>query len=348
MESNDKIIGKTELSVRRRKRIKNIKIFIVTMAIILLVLPTIICMVLLLKIDKLEKQMDLITQANSKEYVLYSEKKDTLKNGNVVYAAEKSRKTKDSNSNNDQMKESEEQSDTKADKDTNKASDKVTDAKTEESQSVNNKRVYLTFDDGPSEHTNKVLDILDKYHVKATFFVIGKTDDASVKIYQRIVKEGHTLGMHSFSHDYNYIYSSKKNFVDDFTKISDLLYNVTGIRPKYYRFPGGSSNTVCKLPMTTFISYLNEKKISYFDWNVENGDATGKEYSIKQLNKNIMDGVSQHHTSIILMHDTKDKPKTLKALPKLIEELQKEDYTILPIDDSKMTIQHIKSENVTK
>ena len=120
------------------------------------------------------------------------------------------------------------------------------------------RKVYLTFDDGPSDNTAAILDTLSAYNVKATFFVVGKTDDQSKAMYQRIVNEGHTLGMHSYSHKYSVIYDSLDAFETDFNQIQSYLYEVTGRECKLYRFPGGSSNQVSNTDMTEFIECLNE------------------------------------------------------------------------------------------
>ena len=149
-----------------------------------------------------------------------------------------------------------------------------------------------------------------------------------------------------YSNKYDVIYNSVEDFEKDFTMLSDLLYETTGIKPKFYRFPGGSSNTVSKLPMTNFISVLKDKDIVYYDWNVENGDATGKKYTAKQLASNVMKGVAKHNNSIVLMHDTIAKQTTVKSLSKLIKQLQKENYLILPIEEENIPIQHIKSEDI--
>ncbi len=102
--------------------------------------------------------------------------------------------------------------------------------------------------------------------------MVGKTDDESKEAYRRIVEEGHTLGMHSYSHDYDQIYRSVDDFDKDFTKLWDLLYDIIGYRPRIYRFPGGSANQVNPDGMEKFIRYLNDKSVVYFDWNVVNKD----------------------------------------------------------------------------
>lgn len=206
------------------------------------------------------------------------------------------------------------------------------------------KRVYLTFDDGPSKNTEKILDILKEYDIQATFFVIGREDDFSKKMYQRIVAEGHTLGMHSYSHEYSKIYQSKKSFFRDLRKINDLLYEATGEEPIYYRFPGGTSNQVSKVPMKTLIKGLTEQGKVYFDWNVMSGDASGKNLTKRQMINNVLEDVKIHNTSIVLMHDNADKTNTVKMLPELLDELLEMEVQILPIDKDTPLVQHVTAE----
>lgn len=206
------------------------------------------------------------------------------------------------------------------------------------------KRVYLTFDDGPSKNTEKILDILKEYDIQATFFVIGREDDFSKKMYQRIVAEGHTLGMHSYSHEYSKIYQSKKSFFRDLQKINDLLCEATGEEPIYYRFPGGTSNQVSKVPMKTLIKGLTEQGKVYFDWNVMSGDASGKNLTKRQMINNVLEDVKIHNTSIVLMHDNADKTNTVKMLPELLDELLEMEVQILPIDKDTPLVQHVTAE----
>lgn len=109
------------------------------------------------------------------------------------------------------------------------------------------RKVYLTFDDGPSGNTGEILDILAEYDVKATFFVVGKEEEKYQPLYKRIVEEGHTLAMHSYSHKYDEIYQSKESFAADLSKLQEFLYDTTGVWCRYCRFPGGSSNTVSRV-----------------------------------------------------------------------------------------------------
>ncbi len=202
-------------------------------------------------------------------------------------------------------------------------------------------RVYLTFDDGPSDNTDAILDILDDYNIKATFFVVGKDVDTYGDAYKRIVDDGHTIGMHSYSHNYSDIYSSQKAFESDFNEIHDLIYDVTGVDSKYYRFPGGSSNKLSNIGMYPFISFLNEEGVTYFDWNVSSGDATSAAFTSAELVDNVMTDVVKYKTSVVLLHDSLGKKATVEALPDLIEALQQEGAMILPITEDTTVIQHI-------
>ena len=125
-------------------------------------------------------------------------------------------------------------------------------------------KVYLTFDDGPSSNTAQILDILKKHDLKATFFVVGREGEEEKALYRRIVEEGHTLAMHSYSHRYNALYQSREAFEQDFAQIQNYLYEITGQECLFYRFPGGSSNHVSNTDMTEFIRYLNSQGITYF------------------------------------------------------------------------------------
>lgn len=206
------------------------------------------------------------------------------------------------------------------------------------------KEVYLTFDDGPSSNTNAILDILQVYDVKATFFVTGKTDEASKAAYRRIVDEGHTLGMHSYSHKYDEIYASKESFIKDLTDLQEYLYEITGVWPRYYRFPGGSSNTVSKVEIQELITWLNENNIRYFDWNVASGDAVNGQLSKEAITDNCLSKLDSQQKSMILLHDAGEKRTTVEALPEIISAVRKRgDASFLAITDETEPIQHRKA-----
>ncbi len=207
------------------------------------------------------------------------------------------------------------------------------------------RKVYLTFDDGPSSNTGEILDILAEYDVKATFFVVGKEEEKYQPLYKRIVEEGHTLAMHSYSHKYNEIYQSRESYVEDLTKLQEFLYDTTGVWCRYCRFPGGSSNTVSQVDMHELIAYLEEQDMSYFDWNVSSGDASSASISPEAVVRNSTARLQEFQEAIILLHDASDKESTVKALPKMIEQIQAmEDTKIVPITDDTEAIHHISND----
>ncbi|MBD5475970.1 MAG: polysaccharide deacetylase [Lachnospiraceae bacterium] len=207
------------------------------------------------------------------------------------------------------------------------------------------RKVYLTFDDGPSSNTNRILDILAEYDVKATFFVVGKEEEEYQALYKRIVDEGHTLAMHSYSHKYNEIYQSLESYSADLSKLQEFLYDTTGVWCRYCRFPGGSSNTVSRVDMHELIAYLDEQDMSYFDWNISSGDAMNSSISPDEIIRNCTAKLKNYDEAIILMHDASEKNSTVRALPELIETIQAmEDTKILPITDDTERIHHISND----
>lgn len=211
------------------------------------------------------------------------------------------------------------------------------------SEYLTGKIAYLTFDDGPSNNTGKILDILDQYGVKATFFVISKKNMDNE--YKMIVDRGHTIALHAHTHTYSKIYKSEEAYFADLKKIDDKVYNITGVRSKIIRFPGGSSNTVhrkyCKGIMNKLKVSVREKGYIYHDWNVDSQDATGSNVPVEKLVNNIKKYSKNQDIIDILMHDTgSSKQTTVEALPQIIEYLQAEGYRILPITENTPPIQH--------
>lgn len=218
------------------------------------------------------------------------------------------------------------------------------DNKAQKKKAQETRKVYLTFDDGPSSNTDKILDILAEYNVKATFFVNGRKGKEAEARYRRIVKEGHTLGMHSYSHEMEDIYASMNSFQQDTDKLCNYLYKVTGSIPKFYRFPGGTSNEISKIPMQKFIKYIRARGIQYYDWNVSSYDAIGGYQSVNKIVQGIEKDVDRFQTAIILMHDSPTKNTTVEALPTVIEKLKSRGVAILPIDETTTPVQHLKEE----
>lgn len=202
------------------------------------------------------------------------------------------------------------------------------------------RRVYLTFDDGPSANTDRILDILAQYGVKATFFVVGK--EGYTDQYRRIVEDGHTLAMHSYSHRYNEVYASLDSYKADLTKLHDYLYELTGEDCRLVRFPGGSSNTVSKVSMWDLIDYLDSEDMVYFDWNVSSGDSTGGKKSVDQLTNNVLENIGKYNNAVVLFHDAAGKTTTVDALAGIIEKILESDNTVLlPISEDTVKVQHL-------
>ena len=209
------------------------------------------------------------------------------------------------------------------------------------------KRIYLTFDDGPSVYTGDILDVLKEYNVKATFFVNGKEGEWADEALKRIVDEGHTLGMHSYSHEYEQIYASVEDFAADYEMLHEHILYVTGYDSKVYRFPGGSSNRISKIDIREFGKYLADRGTSYYDWNISSKDASKVTLSVNAIVKNCTTDLDKYDDCMILCHDAKSKATTVEALPILIERIMEmEDVEFLPITENTPLIQHISLNEI--
>lgn len=205
------------------------------------------------------------------------------------------------------------------------------------------KYAYLTFDDGPSDNTYPILDILDQYQVKATFFMVSRPDEVSKQRCKAIADRGHALGMHSHTHVYSEIYATLDSFKADVQGIHDWLYQATGQDVRLYRFPGGSSNTVSNVDINTMIDTITSMGYIYYDWNVSSGDASSKPVSAEEMIENIKSQSQGYSRVMILMHDTNVKTETVRALPGIIEALQSAGYQIVPIKNNTRPVQHVKA-----
>lgn len=302
----------------RRKRVQRLKKVIIWLIVTLVAIPNIWCILLFVRMNRLESRLDQLSAQLEQLIQLELQRQET----EVVY---------------------QESSSVSVQPEVVAAGpeDNITDVIELEPRH----KVYLTFDDGPSTYTDEILDILDEYGVKATFFVVGKEDVPSQEAIQRIVEEGHTLGMHSYSHKYSEIYRSVEAFSEDFHKLQDYLYDLTGVQCVYYRFPGGSSNTVSPLNMQNFADYLDTQGVTYYDWNIASGDGGSRLLDTYTLLHNSTDDINRWHTSIVLLHDSAEKPTTVEALPKILENiLAMEDTVILPITEETVPVQHIHTK----
>ena len=195
------------------------------------------------------------------------------------------------------------------------------------------KVVYLTFDDGPSETvTPKILDILKTENVKATFFVLGNSIDSSEEsknILKREVSEGHSIGNHTYSHNYSYLYPNRiinvENFMDDIEKANKSIKAVLGedFVVRAIRFPGGYMSWKDKDGINDI---LKEKGYYHIDWNSLSKDAEGGYKSSEQLLEEVKSSVSGREKAVILMHDNYGKEETAKALPEIIDYLKEQGY----------------------
>ena len=206
--------------------------------------------------------------------------------------------------------------------------------------SSGNKVVYLTFDDGPGAHTQQLLDILDKYNVKVTFFVTN-VNSGYENMIAKEAAAGHTVAIHSASHDYKKIYSSVDAYFADLNEMSNIIYAQTGQRPKLIRFPGGSSNTVslkyCSGIMTTLTKAVTDQGYKYFDWNVSSGDADGTT-STEEVYQNVVNGMKIHNVSVVLQHDIKGF--SVNAVERIIQWGLANGYTFLPLTTSTEDVHH--------
>lgn len=206
--------------------------------------------------------------------------------------------------------------------------------------SSGNKVVYLTFDDGPGAHTQQLLDILDKYNIKVTFFVTN-VNSGYENMIAKEAAAGHTVAIHSASHDYKKIYSSVDAYFADLNEMSDIIYAQTGQRPKLIRFPGGSSNTVslkyCSGIMTTLTKAVTDQGYKYFDWNVSSGDAGGTT-STEEVYQNVVNGMKSHNVSVVLQHDIKGF--SVNAVERIIQWGLANGYTFLPLTTSTEDVHH--------
>lgn len=215
------------------------------------------------------------------------------------------------------------------------------------SQVQDDKIAYLTFDDGPSTNTSKILDILDEYKIHATFFVIGNNS----KFYRNTIKEiwrrGNTIGNHTYSHDYRTLYSSVDDFNKDLKKNEDNLYSILGYRPNIFRFPGGSNNEISynyggRAIMKNIIDKIDKAQYQYYDWNVSSEDAVGGKSSKNKIIYSVTNGAKNKKTIIILCHDTNQKTTTVEALPTIIKNLKNMGFKFETLDKYSSPIQFKK------
>lgn len=302
----------------RRRRVKRIKLILVLLLIVFLLIPNILCGILLYQLNKTNKDMELLRE-EIKISKLEIEKRNMESAAMAAVQQKAEQEEKYGTENLVQLNLSDEE------------------------RYPGKQLVYLTFDDGPSKYTNEILDILDAHDAKATFFVLAKEgyDDE----YNRIIDEGHTLAMHSYTHKYSVIYASMENYMEDINMLSDFLTQKTGVKPKFYRFPGGSSNTVSKIGIQDMLHFLGEEGIVHYDWNVSSEDASPKMLEASTVARNVLNGIGDKKEAVVLMHDSATKRSTVEALPIIIESLQRKgNVELLPITDHTKQVYHVREK----
>ena len=189
--------------------------------------------------------------------------------------------------------------------------------------------LYLTFDDGPSARTEEILDILAEKNVKATFFVVGFHDESQKATLQRMAAEGHTLAMHSYSHDYAKIYASVEDYLSDMYQVFSLIKETTGVTPTLFRFPGGSINGYSHGIYQELIAEMLRRGFVPFDWNISSQDAaTNSLVPAETLVNNVVKGAANVRRGIVLMHDSAAKTTTVQALAPMIDRLQEQGFEL--------------------
>ncbi len=198
--------------------------------------------------------------------------------------------------------------------------------------------VYLTFDDGPSANTEKILDVLAEYEVPAAFFVSGQYPEY-FPLLSRAAAEGHYVAAHTYSHVFSEIYASSEAFWADQERILDLIFLYTAEQPRLLRFAGGSSNTVSysyggRGLMRELIKQAESSGLDYVDWNVDASDSLGHD-SVQSVIARVVSGVGDvsGRSAVVLMHDTPSAPSTPQALAQIITQLRERGYVFARIDE---------------
>ena len=207
-----------------------------------------------------------------------------------------------------------------------------------------NKVVYLTFDDGPSRYTSRLLDILDKYGVKATFFVTNQFPSYTHMIGETH-RRGHTIALHTYKHRYEVLYQNETAYYNDLEAIKNIVVNQTGIVPTIVRFPGGTSNTVsrkyCKGIMSSLVNSISYHGFLYCDWNVSSGDAGGAK-TVSAISNNVINGIKKKNVSVVLQHDITSA--SVEAVEQILFWGIQNGYTFLPMSETTPMV-HFKPLN---
>ena len=187
---------------------------------------------------------------------------------------------------------------------------------------------FLTFDDGPSANTDRVLAILDQYNVKATFFIVGTSANSAAgqERMRKIVAAGHTIAMHSWDHNYSNLYTSVEGFLDEFNRLYEYIYEITGVYPSVFRFPGGSINNYDRGIYQEIIAEMTRRGFVYYDWNASAQDATKTPRPASDIAADCLKGIGRELV-VVLAHDSGARGTTVDALPAVIEGYRAAGYT---------------------
>ncbi len=205
----------------------------------------------------------------------------------------------------------------------------------ESAPSPDDHAIYLTFDDGPSSiPTVMILDVLQEYDIKATFFICNYDED-KIPILQRMIDEGHTIGIHGYSHDYAEIYTSVDAFMNNIYKLRDKLYDDFGYEAFVTRFPGGTANTMsahyCVGIMSEIVDATNNAGLMYMDWNTSSGDSASEGISAEEIVANVESELEEDRENVVLMHDYAGRQTSAEALPYIIDYGLENGYSFYPV-----------------
>lgn len=257
----------------------------------------------------------------------------------------------------DSSADSSEESSEESSKSTDSSADEsqATESGSDPSQSEGNKTtsgepnpdekvIYLTIDDGPTTGTPKILDILDEYNAKATWFVTGQYMEGSAleDMLKQIHDRGHAIGVHTFSHKYDAIYSSVDAYMEDYNKMNTIIVNAVGESSDLFRFPGGSNAGYNKKIRTELLNRVKSEGLVYYDWNAFTGDTEGKSKS-EMVSKAVKE-CGYNNKAILLMHDVPGKDAVVEALPEILSQLQAKGYEFRALDKDVVPIQFEKAE----
>lgn len=305
MENDEKYLN------YRKKRVKRLKGVIVMLAMTFVLIPNVLCVYLISKLNVITDSIEKL-----------DEKIEILENTKVSVSTAEIYQIEDTSN----MRSNEQV---------------VYRTLTDKEAYPDYQRIYLTFDDGPGIYTDEILDVLDEYNAKATFFVVEK--EGYEDTLNRIVYNGNTLGLHSSTHVYSDIYSSAEKFEKDVDSVYNFVSDAVNIKPVFYRFPGGSSNTIYNGDKQELINYLDDKGLKYYDWNVSGNDAVIGGLCKEQIANNVIRGIGDKEDAFILLHDTSDKYSTVEALRIVLDTYKnKENVIFLPITEYTESCEHVK------